>query len=94
MEMVTLVREHATVTLQPRNPAMPPRQSSTAVIVDLDEIGGLFGRSRWVIARWIRTPGLPSGAIARWQLVHYMGLIEAWTLERRARDPIVSQAAE
>jgi hypothetical protein len=64
------------------------------VIVGLDEIGSLFGRSRWAIARWIRTQGFPAARLPDGQWFTTMGLIEAWTMERRVRDPIVSQAVE
>ena len=80
--------------LQLHNPAMPPPQPVGAVIVGLDEIGGLFGRSRWAIARWIRTQGFPAARLPDGKWFTTMGLIEAWTLERHARDPIVSQVEE
>jgi hypothetical protein len=73
---------------------MPPPQSSGAVIVGLDEIGNLFGRSRWTIARWIRTQGFPAARLPDGKWFTTMGLIEAWTMERRALDPIVRQAEE
>ena len=80
--------------LQPRNPRMPPLQPPTGVIVGLDEIGNLFGRSRWAIARWIRTQGFPAARLPDGKWFTTIGLIEAWTMERHARDPLVRQAAE
>jgi hypothetical protein len=73
---------------------MPPPQPTTAVIIGLDEIGNLFGRSRWAIARWIRTQGFPAARLPDGQWFTTIGLIEAWTIERRARDPLIGQAGE
>jgi hypothetical protein len=73
---------------------IPAPQPSTAVIIGLDKIGDLFGRSRWAVARWIRTQGFPAARLPDGQWFTTMGLIEAWTMERRACDPIVRQAAE
>ena len=41
---------------RPRNPAIPPSE----IILGLNDIGKLFGRSRWAVARWIRREGFPA----------------------------------
>ena len=64
----------------------------TGIIVGLDEIGGRFGRSRWAVARWIRTQGFPAARLPDGRWFTTMGLIEGWIMERRARDPLVMKA--
>ena len=66
--------------------------TETGIIVGLDEIGGRFGRSRWAVARWIRTHGFPAARLPDGRWFTTMGLIEAWIMERRARDPLVMKA--
>ncbi len=66
--------------------------TETGIIVGLDEIGGRFGRSRWAVARWIRTHGFPAARLPDGRWFTTMGLIEGWIMERRARDPLVMKA--
>ncbi len=80
-----------TTTVTPLGcPAMA--HSENGIIVGLDEIGGRFGRSRWAVARWIRTHGVPAARLPDGRWFTTMGLIEAWIMERRARDPLVMKA--
>ena len=58
----------------------------------LEAIGRLFGRSRWAVARWVRKEGFPAARLPDGRWFTTMGLIEGWIMERRARDPIVTQA--
>ena len=59
------------------------------VVVGLDQIGRLFGRSRWAVARWIRSHGFPAARLPDGKWFTTMGMIEGWALERRARDPLL-----
>ena len=54
----------------------------------LDAIGRLFSRSRWAIARWIRKEGFPAARLPDGTWFTTPRLIDAWILERRARDPL------
>ncbi len=66
--------------------------TETGISVGLDEIGGRFGRSRWAVARWIRTHGFPAARLPDGRWFTTMGLIEAWIMERHDRDPLVMKA--
>ena len=59
------------------------------VEVGLDQIGRLFGRSRWAVARWIRSHGFPAARLPDGKWFTTRGMIEGWALERRARDPLL-----
>lgn len=65
---------------------------ASAIIVGLDGIGRLFGKSRWSIGRWIRREGFPAARLPDGTWFTTLGLIEAWVLEDRACDPLVQQA--
>ena len=67
--------------------------AQTGVILGLANIGKVFGRSRWSIARWIREHGMPAARLPDGTWFTTMGLNEAWIMERRAQDPLVRQAA-
>ena len=68
------------------------QQHSTEIVVGLDAIGNLFGRSRWAVARWIRNAGFPAARLPDGTWFTTPSLIDAWVLERRARDPLVQEA--
>ena len=62
----------------------PP--SPMLVIVGLDAIGALFGRTRWTVRRWIATEGFPASRLpdGTWTTTHT--LIDRWLLDR-VSDP-------
>ena len=64
---------------------------TTEIVVGLDAIGKLFSRSRWAIARWIRNEGFPAARLPDGTWFTTPTLIDAWVLERRARDPLVQE---
>ena len=59
------------------------------MIIGLQQIGEIFGVSRWSVARWIRHHGFPAARLPDGRWFTTMNLIEAWILERRALDPLV-----
>ncbi len=65
---------------------------NTEIVIGLDAIGGLFGRSRWAVARWIRSEGFPAARLPDGTWFTTPTLIDAWVLERRSRDPLVQEA--
>lgn len=64
------------------------------IIIGLEEIGGMFSRSRWSIARWIRKEAFPAVRLPDGRWFTTMGLIEAWLMERRAHDPFLNEATD
>ncbi len=54
------------------------------IVVGLDAIGELFGRSRWTIRRWI-DEGFPAAFIGNTWITTYT-LIDRWILERAAEQ--------
>ena len=70
---------------------MTPHYDGKA-IVGLEQIAALFGKSRWSVARWIRNAGFPAARLPDGTWFTTPSLIDAWVLERRARDPFVQEA--
>ncbi len=52
------------------------------VVVGLEAIGALFGRTRWTVRRWIATEGFPASRLpdGAWTTTHT--LIDRWILDR------------
>ena len=55
---------------------MPP------VIVGLDAIGAVFGRTRWTIRRWIERESFPASQLPDGTWTTTQGLIEQWLKAR------------
>ncbi len=51
-------------------------------VVGLENIGKLFGRTRWTIRRWIETEGFPAACLpdGTWTTSH--NLIDEWLFAR------------
>lgn len=64
--------------------------ASSPIIVGLDAIGAMFGRSRWAIARWIRSEAFPAARLPDGSWFTTQSMIEAWLMERNQRDPLVA----
>ena len=76
---------------RPRNNAMLASAGSP-IVVGLDRIGALFGRSRWAIARWIRTEHFPAARLPDGSWFTTVDLIATWAMERNRRDPLMTRA--
>jgi len=63
------------------NAATHPTPSGP-VVVGLDSIGRLFGRTRWTIARWIREEDFPAAWLPNGQWCTTTTLIDRWLLDR------------
>ena len=69
--------------------ATPPHESimsasvrpASGVLVGLDAIGELFGRSRWTIRRWIEDEKFPAAFIGNTWITS-CSLIDRWLLEQ------------
>ncbi len=57
-------------------------QAPASVIVGLDAIGALFGRTRWTIRRWIEREGFPASRLPDGAWVTTLTLINQWVLNR------------
>ena len=66
---------------------------ANGMLVGLEAIARMFGKSRWSIACWIRNDGFPAARLPDGKWFTTMGLIEAWVLERRKSDPLISPEA-
>ena len=58
-----------------------PRPASP-IIVGLDAIGEVFGRSRWTIARWIQDEGFLASKLPDGSWTTTYPLIDQWLLSR------------
>ena len=57
-------------------------QAPAPVIVGLEAIGALFGRTRWTIRRWIEREGFPASRLPDGAWVTTPTLIDRWVLDR------------
>ena len=64
--------------------------TEAGIIIGLEQIGGMFSRSPDGYAK----KPFPQLASPMAVGCTTMGLIEAWCMERRARDPLLNVAAE
>lgn len=56
---------------------------SSDLIIGLDPIGRLFGRTRWTVRRWIDNEGFPAAKLPDGQWVTDRELIRRWILARK-----------
>ena len=72
--------------------ALLPRLNATEVSMDreavpivtgLEDIGAIFGRSRWTIARWVKSHGFPAARLPNGEYCTTPGLIDGWIMARR-----------
>jgi len=70
---------------------MPTWQNSpqSFVVTGLDEIGTVFGRSRWTIRRWIAWEGFPAAKLPDGTWVVTLAAIDRW-LTDRAHRPVAT----
>lgn len=61
---------------------IPPRGEVPAVVIGLDQIARLFGRTRQTIARWIRHEGFPAARLPDGVWATTPSLIDSWLLAR------------
>lgn len=59
------------------------RTLSPDIIIGLEPIGRLFGRTRWTIRRWIDDEGFPAAKLPDGQWVTDRELIRRWILARK-----------
>ncbi|TCL70458.1 hypothetical protein [Rhizobium sp. BK251] len=62
-------------------------QVGSPIIIGLDEIAAMFGRTRQTIANWRLTEGFPIARLPSGEWFTTMSLIEDWLLARNAVDP-------
>ncbi len=55
---------------------------ASPVIVGLEAIGEVFGRTRWTIRRWIEREGFPASRLPDGTWTTSQTLIDAWLLAR------------
>ena len=53
------------------------------IVTGLDAIGAMFDRSRWTIARWIKSHGFPAARLPNGEYVTTPGLVDSWIIARR-----------
>jgi hypothetical protein len=56
------------------------------VIVGLEAIGAVFGRTRWTIRRWIEREGFPATQLPDGTWTTTQSLIEQWLRDRWLRS--------
>jgi hypothetical protein len=66
---------------------MQTSASAPPIIIGLDAMGELFGRTRQTIARWVRTQNFPAARLPTGEWMTTPSLIDAWILARTEADP-------
>ena len=64
---------------------MDAPQTAT-VFTGLATIGGVFGRSRWTIRRWVAHEGFPAAKLPNGEFATTLPLISEWLLERARKS--------
>ncbi len=60
----------------------PPKAAGSYVVVGLDRIGALFGRTRWTIRRWIANENFPACRLPDKSWAVSLGAVDGWLAER------------
>ena len=68
---------------RPSNPP-PPSADAAGVVIGLDNIAGLFGRSRCALKRWVASDEFPAAQLPDGTYVSTVRLIDRWIAERAA----------